>query len=335
MGTHGPERDCQENKRLQGPDNVWTDMWTHVSDAAIKRAKRRWTIEEPKLDNARQLRGIFLIEQNDEEFKLTIKAARRKLEIPMPAAMPCKIPIKSSGETHRSVGKRKTKCACVVDADESTRSRLEGAVHKHHQDHITEKGMNSLNHYNLASVKKFQIAKAAVEKEWGKLKKIQAWLTKVRNKKEVIDEARNNGRKVHFASLMDLCHVKNSELELRYQKYKGRVVLRGDIVKNDSGAYALYTEQGSSASQMTASKVVDIISRLPGCSGQAADAVSAHTQVKMEDAPTLLKIPKSKCLDIWIRLPRHKWPKSWSSMEDPVVPVCTVTSSRTIMGKAI
>ena len=83
MGTHGPERDCQENKRLQGPDNVWPDMWTHMSDAAIKRAKRRWTIEEPKLDNARQLRGIFLIEQNDEEFKLTIKAARRKLEIPM------------------------------------------------------------------------------------------------------------------------------------------------------------------------------------------------------------------------------------------------------------
>ena len=22
---------------------------------------------------------------------------------------------------------------------------------------------------------------------------------------------------------------------------------------------------------------------------------------------------------MWIRLPRHKWPKSWSSMEDPVV----------------
>ena len=39
----------------------------------------------------------------------------------------------------------------------------------------------------------------------------------------------------------------------------------------------------------------------------------------MEDAPTVLKIPKSECSDIWIRLPRHKWPKSWSSMEDPVV----------------
>ena len=40
---------------------------------------------------------------------------------------------------------------------------------------------------------------------------------------------------------------------------------------------------------MAAAKVIDIISRLPGCTGQAAEAVSAYTQVKMEDAPTLLK----------------------------------------------
>ena len=155
----------------------------------------------------------------------------------------------------------------------------------------------------------------------GKQEKIQAWqLTKDRNKKNVIDEARNKGRKVHFASLMDLCHVKNAELEAKHQKYQGRVVLRGDIVKEDSGSYAVFTERGSSASQMTAAKIMDIISRLPGCAGQAADAVSVYTQVKMEDAPKLMKIPKSGCLDSWIRLPRHKWPKSWSSMEDPVVP---------------
>ena len=84
---------------------------------------------------------------------------------------------------------------------------------------------------------------------------------------------------------------------------------------------AVFTEQGSSASQMTAAKIMDIISRLPGCDGQAADAVSAKTQVKMEDAHKLLKIPKSECPDIGVRLPRHKWPKSWSSMEDPVVPL--------------
>ena len=57
-------------------------------------------------------------------------------------------------------------------------------------------------------------------------------------------------------------------------------MLRGDIVKDDSGSCAVFAEQGSSASQMTAPKVMDIISRLPGCARQAADAVSVHTQVK-------------------------------------------------------
>ena len=137
---------------------------------------------------------------------------------------------------------------------------------------------------------KIPAAKAAVDKECEKLEKILVLdLTKVRNKSEVIDEARTKGRKVHFASLMDICHLKTAELEAKHQKYKGRVVLRGDIVKDDSGSYAVFTEQGSSASQMTAAKIMDIISRLPGCDGQAADAVSAYTQVKMKDAPQIIE----------------------------------------------
>ena len=145
-------------------------------------------------------------------------------------------------------------------------------------------------------------------REREKLEKNLAWqLTNVRNQKEVIDEARNQGRKVYFSSLMDLCHLKNSD---QYQKYRGR----NDIVKDDSGSYAVLNEQGSSASQMTAAKVMDII--YPDCQG-AQD--KPCTQV--EEAPKLLKTPKSECPDIWIRLPRHKWPKSWSSLEDPVVPL--------------
>ena len=84
---------------------------------------------------------------------------------------------------------------------------------------------------------------------------------------------RTKGAKVHFASLMDICHLKNAELEAKHQNTRVELLLRGDIVKDDSGSFAVFTEQGSSASQMTAAKVMDIISRLPGCAGQAADAV--------------------------------------------------------------
>ena len=225
--------------------------------------------------------------------------------------------------------KTKSKLACILEASESTRLRVGESLPNHHEDHVAGRGDNSLQHYNsvhkfipMPQAMKIRAAKAAVDKEWAKLEKIPAWnLTKVRSKKAVTDEARTKGARVHFASLMHICHLKNAELEAKHQKYKGRVVLRGDIVKDDSGSYAVFTEQGSSASQMTAPKVMDIISRLPGCAGRAVDAVSAYTQVKMEDAPKLLKIPKSECPDTRIRLPRQKWPKSWSSMEDPVVPL--------------
>ena len=155
-----------------------------------------------------------------------------------------------------------------------------------------------------------------------KLEKIPAWqLTKVRNKNEVIVEARTNGRKVHFASLMDICHLKNAELEAKHRKYKGRVVLRGDIVKDNSGSYAVFTEQGSSASQMTAAKVMDVISRLPGCAGQAADAISPYNPCqKWKMHHHCWKFPNRNVQTfICTRLPRHEWPESWSSMEDPVV----------------
>ena len=86
-------------------------------------------------------------------------------------------------------------------------------------------------------------------------------------------------------------------------------------MKDDSGAHAVFTEQGPSASQMTAAKVMDVNARLPDCAGQAPDTVSPYTPVKMEDAPKLLKIPKSEFPYIWMRLPRHKWSKPWSDIK--------------------
>ena len=76
---------------------------------------------------------------------------------------------------------------------------------------ITGKGENSLQQYNMIhkfipmpQAMKIPTAKEAVDKEWEKLEKFSAWnLTKVRSKKEVIDEARSKGAKVHLASLMD------------------------------------------------------------------------------------------------------------------------------------
>ena len=93
----------------------------------------------------------------------------------------------------------------------------------HREDLIAGKGYKSLQHFNLVhkfvpmpQAMKIPAAKAAVDKEWEKLEKIPALdLTKVRSNKEVIDEARTKGAKVHFASLTDICHLNNAELEAK------------------------------------------------------------------------------------------------------------------------
>ena len=178
--------------------------------------KQEWSHEKLHLQNARKLRGIYFIDPEDKESKETIKNAREKLETPVALAMLGKI-IKSKNCGSGASNKIKTKLACTLEASQSTRLRMGESLPTHHEDHVAGIGNNSPQHHNLVhkfipmpQALKIHAAKAAV-KEWENWRKISAWnLTKVRSKKEVIDEARTKGAKVHFASLMDICHVKKS-----------------------------------------------------------------------------------------------------------------------------
>ena len=87
-------------------------------------------------------------------------------------------------------------------------------------------------------------------------------MTKVKSKKEVIEKVHKE-KKHFFCDAVDLCHLKNSELEQKFKK-KGRCVRRGDVVKDVPGSYAVFTEQ-------------------------ASDAVSAYTQVLLEDGPKMFE----------------------------------------------
>ena len=68
-----------------------------MSDASKRKEKQKWATEKPKLDNARKLRGMYFIDPDDEQFKNIMTNARGQLEIPMPAAMPCKLKVTSTG----------------------------------------------------------------------------------------------------------------------------------------------------------------------------------------------------------------------------------------------
>ena len=68
----------------------------------------------------------------------------------MEAAMPCKLKMYRYRETCVESGNRKSKHACVVEAHESTRKRLERTLQKDQEDRIAGKGFDSLSHCNLA-----------------------------------------------------------------------------------------------------------------------------------------------------------------------------------------
>ena len=70
------------------PDQSWPETWKDMSEAS---QQKKWAIEKPKLGSARRLRGIYFIDPAGANFKETIRNAWKKLEVPMPAAMPCKI----------------------------------------------------------------------------------------------------------------------------------------------------------------------------------------------------------------------------------------------------
>ena len=114
--------------------------------------------------------------------------------------MPCKTSKTCKhGVTRGKSNEIKSKLACILEASESTRLRMEESLPNYHEDHIAGKGDNSLQHHNL--IRKFipmpqamtRPAAEAVDKEWEKLEKIPAWdLTKVRSESEVIDEGRKS-----------------------------------------------------------------------------------------------------------------------------------------------
>ena len=90
---------------------------------------------------------------------------------------------------------------------------------------------------------------------------------------------------------------------------------RGGSVKDDTGCKAA----GSSASQVTAAKVWDTISRLAGVAGEANAADSACTQGKLKDSVKLLELPATECPTIRRRPPRDRCTANWDTVDAAVL----------------
>ena len=102
------------------PDHLGPELWIKTGRNAKLKERQQWSHEKPKLDNARKLRGIYFIDPEDEEFKETIKNARKKLETPMAPTMLCKMSKNNKhGDIRSETNDFKSKLACILEASES------------------------------------------------------------------------------------------------------------------------------------------------------------------------------------------------------------------------
>ena len=61
------------------PDHLWPELWKSMGKNAKLKEKQNWFNEKLHLENARKLRGIYVIDPEDKEFKETLLACPAKL----------------------------------------------------------------------------------------------------------------------------------------------------------------------------------------------------------------------------------------------------------------
>jgi hypothetical protein len=142
---------------------------------------------------------------------------------------------------------------------------------------------------------------AAVKAEADALVDAGTWLeSTVIEKDELLKQVGKSGERIHLGELMKICSVKFFEMASEFWKYKGRICFRGDNVKDQDGAVAVFQEMSSSPTAVQGVNANVAYGCLPGHDSEVADAIRAYIQ-------SLLKSKQAT----WVAIPRDLWPDSW------------------------
>ena len=121
------------------------------------------------------------------------------------------------------------------------------------------------------------------------------------------------GEETHMARAHGICVEKHSQLPVGdpKRKFKGRGVLLGNQVKNQSFEAAMFQDLGNSPASFEASHWADFLGCHDGWDVQMADAVQAYIQATLRGTPC------------WIELPPEAVPSEcrWDKYRRPVVPL--------------
>ena len=210
---------------------------------------------------------------------------------------------------------RRSRYACIVEAHESTRNRLERTLPK-----ITKiallRGVQFIESlqtcdFPMPQAMKIPDAQAAVDKECEKLPNFASMAND-----QGQEQKRGHQRGTERREDSSVCYANG---HLPSQKKIGVETkipkIQGTSVKYDSGSCAICTEQGSAAS------ITNDGRKSCGWCSTAVSMRRTSSRCSISLYPgenggcfSIVELPKSECPDIWTRLPRYTWPKSWSSM---------------------
>ena len=307
------------------PDNTWPDAWTRIGKAAPRREKQEWAIEKPKLEYARNLRGIHSIDPGDAEYKDIIKNARRKLETPKAAAMSYKRAF-PQGCMRETVVSKNRKSQGIWSEDQIRLYYWSTWIHKAKR----RTPCRERAEFRIALQFGASIYSDAASNEDSRCKGSsgqgmeKAWDHPSMGREKGHKQEGGHQRGTEKQHQSSPCFIDG-----RISSEAFGVRTKITKIQRQSCASRRHCERRLWSLNMAhrhhkwrPAMVMDVIARLPDCDGKATHAVCGYTEVKLEDAQKLLKIPKSEeCPDVWIRHPIHKWPKSSEYIEDPLVPL--------------
>ena len=184
-----------KSQKTSRPDHICPEIWSAMGKKQQAAEKAEWEALQPKLKAARDKRGLWEIPADDKDYLKILSDVRAKLSVPVAPAMPL---FQSAMASLQSSG--------GPDAQQSSGAK------RQRQDRAADKGPSEF-WFGLVHTPVPMPAQESLHKEWAKLEGKNAWDYKaVRPKAQVIKEAKAGGRSVHFGSLMEQRHIKNSQL---------------------------------------------------------------------------------------------------------------------------
>ena len=151
----------------------------------------------------------------------------------------------------------------------------------------------------------------AVRKEGEGLRKNGTWLDEtVIPVAELKRVARARGEPVKVAEVLTLCGIKHFEMSEEHHKYKGRIVYRGDQIRNEENQLVLFEETATTPTALAALNLALWF----GCSTcvSCADCVQAFLQSPLDD-------------QTWVILPTELWLSEWHKRFDKSTKNCSET----------